>query len=183
MGSNRRFDGQENRRFEGWGRLFSDSNEQSEGSKNCSFAFTKNQAKRYIKVASYPSLARQALLKAKEKVGHGGWEGLFGGANPQSEGSKNCGFAFNKRQANSYMKVASYPALARQALLEDQGERFNLDRTYAVLAGRCPCVGIPSVADRATGLLWPLAGSRCGRGAWGLPGRRLPSVFEGAGLG
>jgi hypothetical protein len=123
------------------------------------------------------------LLKAKEKVGHGGWEGLFGGANRSFANSKNERFEFSKQQARRYIKVASYPFLARQALLEDQGERFNLDRTYAVLAGRCPCVGIPSVADRATGLLWPLAGSRCGRGAWVLHGRRLPSGFEGSGLG
>ena len=105
------------------------------------------------------------------------------GSNRRFDGQENRRFEFNLSQAKRYIKVASYPSLARQALLEDQGERFNLDRTYAVLAGRCPCVGIPSVADRATGLLWPLAGSRCGRGAWGLPGRRLPSVFEGAGLG
>ena len=63
----------------------------------------------------------KALLKAKEKVGHGGWGRLFSESNEQSEGSKNCSFAFTKNQANRYIKVASYPALARQALLEDQG--------------------------------------------------------------
>ena len=77
----------------------------------------------------------KALLKAKEKVGHGGWEGLFGGANRSFANSKNERFEFSKQQARRYIKVASYPALARQALLEDQGERFNLDRTYAALSG------------------------------------------------
>ena len=31
----------------------------------------------------------KALLKAKERVGHGGWEGLFLGSNRRSEGSEN----------------------------------------------------------------------------------------------
>ena len=65
----------------------------------------------------------QALLKAKEKVGHGGWEGLFGGSNVMSKDGKNLTFAFTRQHAARYMKVASYPTLARQALLEDQGER------------------------------------------------------------
>lgn len=125
----------------------------------------------------------KALLKAKEKAGHGGWEGLFGGANRSFANSKNERFEFSKQQARRYIKVASYPALARQALLEDQGERFNLDRTYAALAGRCPCAGIASRGDARTGRWRPLAGSRCGRGAWVLPVAWLPSGFEGAGLG
>jgi len=77
----------------------------------------------------------KALLKAKEKVGHGGWEGLFLGSNRRFDGQENRRFEFNLSQAKRYMKVASYPTLARQALLEDQGERFNLDRTYAALSG------------------------------------------------
>ncbi len=63
--------------------------------------------------------------RAKEKVGHGGFWALFLESNASSEGVKNDAFAFDKRQAQRYMRVATFPALARQALLEDQGERFK----------------------------------------------------------
>lgn len=77
----------------------------------------------------------KALLKAKERVGHGGFLALFREPKASFEGGKNDAFAFDKRQAQRYIKVATFPALARQALLEDQSERFNLDRTYAALSG------------------------------------------------
>ena len=108
----------EDQGIEGWEGLFGRQKHGSEGGKNPCFYFSQLQAQRYIKVASYPALARQALLKAKEKVGHGGWEGLFDGANLWSRDGKNHRFGFSKIQATRYIKVASYPSLARQALLK-----------------------------------------------------------------
>jgi hypothetical protein len=71
----------------------------------------------------------KALMKVKERVGHGGWEGLFSRQKHGSDGGKNPCFSFSQLQAQRYLKVASYPTLARQAMIEDQSERFNLDRT------------------------------------------------------
>ena len=65
----------------------------------------------------------KALLKAKEKVGHGGFGALFRESKGVVDGSENHTFSFRHDQAKRYLKIASYPALARQALLEDQGER------------------------------------------------------------
>ena len=77
----------------------------------------------------------KALMKAKEKVGHGGFVALFRAPNVEPEGGKNSTFEFDRTQATRYMRVASYPTLARKAALTDQSERFNLDRTYAALSG------------------------------------------------
>jgi hypothetical protein len=70
----------------------------------------------------------KVLLKVKAKVGHGGWEALFGGSNRTFDEHGNVRFAFTSKQGRLYMKVARFPALGRQAVLEDDSERFNLDR-------------------------------------------------------
>lgn len=80
----------------------------------------------------------KALLQVKAKVGHGGFMPLFRPPNSQSECSKNWEFDFSISKANMYLKTATYPTLARAALLEDDGDRFNLDRTYAALSGATP---------------------------------------------
>lgn len=103
----------------------------------------------------------KALLAVKKQVGHGGWEVLFPApptecktcefrpmtvgsqacesceflaANRRFSGDKNRRFGFGTTQARAYLKVATYPTLARAAVLEDDGERFNLDRTYSALS-------------------------------------------------
>jgi phage N-6-adenine-methyltransferase len=73
----------------------------------------------------------KALLKAKEKCGHGQWESLFDESNRTSKGPQNVRFDFTSKTARLYMKVAKYPNQAK--LLAGDLTSFNLDKVYSGL--------------------------------------------------